>query len=152
MISTDCARLVSARTGTDARRRRGGEPDFDSFAQLVGIDAMMARVIALGRDWDDSIRRQLLSFRSAWRRAEVQNVARAVGKGEGAAGAAGALYKLCKLLKPPTLDEWGQLTPVDARLTLLGQQCSPWAAVLALNGLGAFDAGSPEDQQLLIEP
>jgi hypothetical protein len=118
----------------------------------VGIDAMMARVIALGRDWDNPIRRQLLSFRSAWRRAEIQNVARALGRGDGALGAAGALYRLCKLLEPPTLDEWGQMTAVDARIALLGPSCSPWAAVLALNGLGAFDAGSPEDQQLLIEP
>jgi hypothetical protein len=117
----------------------------------VGIDAMMARVIALGRDWDDSIRRQLLGFLAAWRRAEIQNVARAVGKGEGALGAAGVLYRLCKLLKPPTLDEWGLMTGVDARLALLGPQCSPWAAALALHMLGAFDAGSPEDRQLLIE-
>ena len=133
------------------RGRRGAEPDFDSFAQQVGIDTMMARVIALSRDFDDSIRRQLLAFRAAWRRAEVQNVARAAGKGEGALGAAGAMYRLCKLLQPPSLDEWERMTMVDARLALLGPQCSPWAAVLALNQLGAFDAGSPEDQQLLIE-
>lgn len=112
---------------------------------------MMARVIALSRDLDASILRQLLSFRSAWRRAEVQNIARATGKGEGALAAAGALYRLCKLLQPPPLEAWGAMTAVDARLTLLGPQCSPWAAVLALNQLGAFDGGSPDDAQQLIE-
>lgn len=137
--------------GLTDRGRRGAEPDFDSFASQVGIDAMMGRVIALSRDFDDSIRRQLRSFRSAWRRAEVQNIARAAGKGEGALAAAGAVYRLCKLLEPPKLDEWAEMTAVDARVTLLGAQCSPWAAVLALNQLGAFDAGAPEDLGVLIE-
>ena len=112
---------------------------------------MMGRVIALSRDLDNSILRQLLSFRSAWRRAEVQNIARATGSGEGALVASNVLYRLCKLLHAPGLDEWGAMTAVDARLTLLGPQCSPWASALALNRLGAFDPGSPDDAQLLIE-
>ena len=106
---------------------------------------MISRVIALGRDFDNTIRRRLLSFRSAWRKAEIQNVARATGRPGASLEAAGALYRLCKLLEPPTLDDWAAMTPAEARLTLLGARCSPWASVLALNRVGAFDPGDQAD-------
>jgi hypothetical protein len=106
---------------------------------------MMSRVIALGRDFDSTIRRRLVSFRNAWRKAEIQNLARATGRAGPSLEAAAALYRLCKLQDPPQLKEWGEMTPADARLTLLGPRCSPWAAVLALNKLGAFDPGDQYD-------
>ena len=106
---------------------------------------MMSRVIALCRDFENTIRRRLLSFRSAWRKAEIQNLARATGRAGASLEAAGALYRLCKLLRPPKLEDWGALTPVEARVTLMGARCSPWAAVLALNRLGAFDPGDQYD-------
>ena len=109
---------------------------------------MMTRVIQLCRDFPDDILRQLSSFRTAWRRAEVQNVARATGKGDGAFQASHVLYRLCKLLRPPTLEEWAGMTAVDARLALLGPRCCPWAAVLALERIGAFDTTAPEPLQL----
>ena len=127
-----------------ARDGRGAEPDFDSFAVEVGIDAMMTRVIDLGRDFDATIRRRLRSFRTAWRKAEIQNVARNTGRAGAPIEAAAAVYRLCKLLEPPKLDEWSEMDPSDARLALLGPRCSPWAAVLALNRLGAFDTGDPD--------
>jgi hypothetical protein len=114
----------------------------------VGIDAMMTRVIRLSRDFDNAILRQLSSFRTAWRKAEVQNVARATGKGDGAFQASNVLYRLCKLLNPPSLEEWAGMTAVEARLTLLGPRCCPWAAVLALERIGAFDTTAPEQLQL----
>lgn len=127
------------------------EPDFDSFAMNVGIDVMLSRVIALSRDFDKDIKGKLSSFLEAWRRAEIQNVARASGRGEGALEAAKVLYTLCKLLHPPTLEEWTRMTRMEARETLMGPKCSPWAAVLALDEIGAFDSTSPEDQALLLE-
>jgi hypothetical protein len=130
------------------KRGRGAEPDFDSFAAQVGIDAMISRVIRLSRDFEPEILRQLASFRSAWRRAEVQNVARAAGKGPGAYEASNVLYRLCKLLHPPTLEEWSEMGGVEARVALLGPRCSPWAAVLALESIGAFDVSVPEQPRI----
>lgn len=119
-------------------------PDFDSFAAQVGIDAMMFRVIDLSRDFDDEVRKKLLSFRSAWRKAEVQNIARLSGTPGTSLGAAAVVYRLCKLLNPPSLSEWAAMSAVEARLTLLGRQCSPWAAALALHQVGAFNTDQPE--------
>ena len=124
---------------------RGVMPDFDSFAAQVGIDAMMFRVIDLSRDFDNEVRKKLISFRSAWRRAEVQNIARLSGSRGTSLGAAAVVYRLCKLLNQPRLDEWAAMSAVEARLTLLGQQCSPWAAVLALHETGAFDTSTREE-------
>lgn len=121
------------------------DPDFDSFAAQVGIDAMMFRVLDLSRDFDGSIRKKLLSFRAAWRRAEIQNIARLSGRPGAATDAAGVVYRLCKLRDPPSLEDWAAMSPVEARLALQGRQCSPWAAVLALSRIGAFDTGEDEE-------
>lgn len=114
-------------------------PDFDSFATRVGIDAMLFRVIALGRDLPPVVRRRLLQFRSAWRQAEVQNVARNSGRKGATPAAAAVPYRLCKLLDPPSVARWAAMSAAEADETLRGPQCSPWACVLALNELGAFD-------------
>lgn len=105
---------------------------------------MLFRVLDLSRDFDGAIRKRLLSFRAAWRKAEVQNIARLSGRPGAGMEAAGVVYRLCKLLEPPPLEEWVQMSAVEARLTLQGPQCSPWAAVLALNRIGAFDTGELE--------
>lgn len=120
---------------------RGVSPDFDSFAVNVGIDALLFRIVDLSRNFESSVRRRLLSFRDAWRRAEIQNVARNTGVVVASPSAAAVPYALCKLLSPPSLEDWADMTALEAQETLAGPRCSPWASVLALEQLGAFDPG-----------
>ena len=111
----------------------------------VGIDALLFRVIDVSRDFHAPVRRRLLAFRDAWRRAEVQNVARNSGVAGASPSTASVPYTLCKLLSPPSLEEWADMTAPEAQETLAGPRCSPWACVLALEQLGAFDPGDSDD-------
>ena len=120
-------------------------PDFDSFVANVGIDAMMFRVIALCRDMDDPILRMLRSFRAEWRRAEEQNIARNFRCD---LDSARTIYRLCRLLKPPA--DWVLLSDEEAAETLNGPLCSPFASVLALHEVEAFDS-SLKDVRTLEE-
>lgn len=124
---------------------RGVSPDFDSYAVNVGIDALFSRVIDMGRDFDSTVRKRLLAFRTAWRRAEMQNVARNSGIPGATPATASVPYTLCKLLDPPSLEDWAAMSAPEAQEVLDGPQCSPWACVLALEQLGAFDPGDDPD-------
>ena len=120
-------------------------PDFDSFATRVGIDAMLFRVIAMGRDLEPVVRKRLLDFRAAWRKAEVQNVARNSGRKGATTAAAAVPYQLCKLLDQPSVADWAEMSAYEADDVLRGPLCSPWACVLALSRLGAFDMASQDE-------
>ena len=121
-------------------------PDFDSFASEVGIDAMMFRVIMLSRDLDDSLLRMLRSFRREWRTAEEQNIARNQGY---SMDSARTMYRLCKLEDPPA--NWADLSDKEAAEALNGPLCNPFASVLALHKLGAFDSSLADARFVEVE-
>lgn len=111
----------------------------------MGIDALLFRVVDLSRNFDPAVRKRLLAFRAAWRKAEIQNVARNSGVPGASPGSAAVPYALCKLLHPPSLEDWADMTGPEAQEALAGPRCSPWACVLALEQLGAFDPGDEEE-------
>ena len=116
---------------------RAPQNDLDSCLRLVGIDALWYRVVDLSRDFDEAILKRLKAFRSAWRKYEVQNVAR--HQGDKSTRRAAVECRLCRLLDPPTQREVDQSTPAQLAETLAGDECGRWTSVLALRGLGAFD-------------
>ena len=107
----------------------------------VGIECMFTRVIQLSRDLDAITLKRMRQFRDAWRRAEIQNIARFTHSDH--AGAA-ILYTLCRLLTPPSVAGLEAMPPEEVQLTLRGKRCSPWASALALHDLGAFDLDRDE--------
>lgn len=117
--------------------RRGLVTDFDSFAGQIGIDCMLFRLMDTTRDMPNEIRSLLRSLRAAWRKAEIQNVSRET---RAPPAAAEMLYRLCRLLTPPTDAAWRAMSDAEADAALAGPTCSPFASALALNRLGAFES------------
>ena len=98
---------------------------------------MLFRLMDTTRDMPNEIRSLLRSLRAAWRKAEIQNVSRET---RAPPAAAEMLYRLCRLLTPPTDAAWRAMSDAEADAALTGPTCSPFASALALNRLGAFDS------------
>ena len=109
---------------------------------------MLFRVIAMSRDLDAVILRRIKQFRGAWRRTEVFNIeARQRERVDGKRYDAALLYALCKLRDQPSEEEILKMSPLELKQTLAGPRCSPWACILALHELGAFDSSHARIQE-----
>ena len=116
---------------------KGAKNDFDSFLRQVGIEPLWFRVLDLSRDFDEAILKRLRAFRAAWRRYEIQNIAR--HEGDKTTRRATIEYGLCRLLYPPTQAQVEGMSAAQLADTLTEKECGRWTSALALRGLGAFD-------------
>jgi hypothetical protein len=111
--------------------------DFESALDSFGASALLFRTIQLCRDCPKPLRRLLIDFRQNWQWLELERI-RKSGP-DITMRTAYTMYVLCSLLDPP------EEMPFDSgkagsALDALAQSplCSPWTAVIPLDGVGAF--------------
>ncbi len=109
--------------------------DFDSALQVFGITALLSRIIQLstGSGCPKDFLDQLLSFRSSWQWIEIRRI-RAKNPDLDMRSAYN-LYVLCSLLSSPNELPTGK---AGVEAVLSGPSCSPWAAVISREAMGAF--------------
>lgn len=125
--------VVALRTLKRACATQVREDDFESALEVVGIRAMLGRVM---RVCHPELLPMLKSFKRSWLQLETDRVRR---KTPGLTMySAGVIVRLCELLSPPVElpRDKGELAAV-----LRGRRCSPWTSVLALREMGAFTNG-----------
>ncbi len=110
--------------------------DFESALRVFGASALLFRSIQL---CPRELQLQLKDFREQRQWREIDN-ARRTTPGLDMRTAFG-LYVLCSLLDPPDVLPVGDKAQSEAIL-FDSDYCSPWTAVLALSGIGAFDVES----------
>ena len=114
--------------------------DFETALQTFGATALLQRIIQLCTvsGCPKDFLAQLKGFRTSWRWREVERIRKSSPDLD--TRTAFNLYSLCSLLHPQRDMPVGK-TKVDAILS--GPLCSPWAAVLALDAMGAFNDPPP---------
>ena len=114
--------------------RQGLARDFQASLGLFGISALLARITRLCKDYPRAFRDQLLDFRLNWQQLEISRV-QANSPGLDRLGAY-SVYHMCQLLRAP-IDVAPGRDAMQA-LQAVGDFCSHWRSVLALDNVGAF--------------
>jgi hypothetical protein len=110
--------------------------DFQSALEAFGVTALLSRIIQLstGSGCPKDFLKLLLSFRSAWQWMEIKRIK--TRHPDLDMRTAHHMYVLCSLLHPP--QQGLPVGKVRIAEVLSGPFCSPWTAVIAREGLGAF--------------
>ncbi len=107
--------------------------DFESALRTFGASALLSRSVQL---CSRELKTLLKDFREQRQWREIDNARRTTPGLD--MRTAYALYVLCSLLDSPVDLPLGNKARTEAIL-FNSDYCSPWTAVLALSGIGAFD-------------
>ena len=128
-LPTYAMRMIRARS-----MHRTEYNDLDSNLREFGATALMFRTIQLCKHYPKALKNELKDFRRVWQWKEIENVVRS--KPELDLRSAHTMYALCTLITVPA-----RLPGTQEELQALlnrSPTCSPWASLLALKKLKAF--------------